>query len=291
MQQLYALGLSKRQVSRRAASGWLHRVHQGVYAVGHNRLTREGHWTAALLAIGKGPVLSHRSAAALWAIVGPKPGDGSQGERVDVMVPSASGRSGHSGVVLHRSRTLTAKDTTRRHGIPVTAPARTLLDLATMLPRRPLERAIDEADRLGLVNPQGMNDVLRVHAGRSGAGALRAVLRSHDVGSTVTRSELEERFLALCAGRALPPPLVNVPLLDYIVDFHWHGARLVVEVDGRASHGTRRAFQGDRDRDSRLAAHGFRTLRFTWWDVTARPAVVADRVRRVLAGRCEAKGG
>lgn len=279
VRQLYALGLSERQVSRRAEAGWLHRLHRGVYAVGHSRLTREGSWMAAVLAIGNGAVLSHRSAAGLWTIWGSKPQ-----ARVDVVVASGSGRATRPGVVVHRCAALAADDVTRHHGIPVTAPARTLLDLATVLPRRPLERAVDEAERLRLCDLADLREILVRHSGRPGAGTLRAVLRSHAVGSTATRSELEERFLALCARRNLPPPLVNAPLLDYVVDFHWPASRLVVEVDGRASHDTRRAFQGDRDRDSRLAAHGYRTLRFTWWDVTARPAVVADRVRRVLAG-------
>jgi very-short-patch-repair endonuclease len=103
------------------------------------------------------------------------------------------------------------------------------------------------------------------------------------VGTTATRSELEERFLALCWKHCLPQPEVNVPLLDYVVDFLWREAKLVVEVDGHATHGTRRAFQADRDRDGCLAVAGYRVLRFTWWDVTRRPPVVADRVRRMLA--------
>jgi predicted transcriptional regulator of viral defense system len=283
--QLYSLGLTREQLAGRTRNGWLKRLHRGVYAVGYRPLTREGVWMAAVLAIGKGTVLSHRSAADLWTIWGSKPN-----APVHVTVPSGSGRATRSGIVVHRYAALTANDVTRRHGIPVTTPARTLLDLATALPRRPLERAIDEAERLRLYDLADLREILARHAGRPGAGTLRAVLGSHAVGSTVTRSELEERFLALCAERCLPPPLVNAPLLDYIVDFHWPASRLVVEVDGHASHDTRRAFQADRDRDSCLAAHGYRTLRFTWWDVTARPAVVADRVRRVLAVRSEATG-
>ena len=108
------------------------------------------------------------------------------------------------------------------------------------------------------------------------------MLREHLAGSTATRNDFEERFLALCRGRHLPRPEVNVPLLDYVVDFLWPPARLIVEVDGRSSHATRRAFQADRDRDGRLAVAGYRVLRFTWFDVTRRPAVVADRVRRLL---------
>ena len=164
----------------------------------------------------------------------------------------------------------------------MTTPARTILDLATFLPRRQLERVVDEGERLGLCTQEDLDQMVRLHFGRAGAGALRSLLDEHRAGSTATRNDFEERFLALCRGYRLPQPEVNVPLLDYVVDFFWPEAKLVVELDGRATHGTRRAFQEDRDRDGRLAVAGYRVLRFTWWDVTRRPAVVADRVRRIL---------
>jgi very-short-patch-repair endonuclease len=167
--------------------------------------------------------------------------------------------------------------------IPVTTPARTLLDLGTILPRRKLERAVDEAERLGICTEDDLEEIVSAHFGRAGAGTLRTLLNDHRAGSTATRNDFEERFLALCRRYRLPQPDVNVPLLDYVVDFLWPSARLVVEVDGRATHGTRRAFQADRDRDGRLAVVGYQVLRFTWFDVTRRPAVVADRVRRMLA--------
>jgi very-short-patch-repair endonuclease len=170
-----------------------------------------------------------------------------------------------------------------KDGIPVTSPARTLLDLASCLPRRRLERAVDEGERLRLCEPLELAAIARAHRGHPGVRRLRAVLARHAIGSTATRSELEERFLALCRRRQLPRPKVNEPLLGYVVDFLWPDARLIVELDGHAAHGTTEAFQRDRDRDSRLSAHGYRTLRFTWWDVTRRPAVVVDRVRRSLA--------
>jgi very-short-patch-repair endonuclease len=154
--------------------------------------------------------------------------------------------------------------------------------LATCVPRRQLERAIDEAERLNICTENELDEIITRHFGRAGAGVLGALLRGHRAGSTATRSELEERFLALCRKHRLPQPEVNVPLLDYVVDFFWPKTRLVVEVDGRATHGTPRAFQEDRDRDGRLAVAGYRVLRFTWWDVTRRPAVVVDRVRRLL---------
>lgn len=270
---------------------------------------------AAVLAAGEGAVLSHTSAGELWGILRPMGGrglakkggagdaslrqrgsggrrrsaglrrsaSGSAPRQVEVTVPAGSGRERREGLLLHRSTTLSDDETTRRDGIPVTTPARTILDLATVLDRRPLERAVDQAERLGLCRPRQLEAIAARHKGRAGAGALEELLRSHRIGSTVTRSELEERFLELCRRCDLPQPEVNTSLLDYVVDFLWRDARLVVEVDGQASHGTRRAFQADRDRDSRLAAHGYRTLRFTWWDVTRRPAVVAHRVRRVLS--------
>jgi very-short-patch-repair endonuclease len=279
--QLYWLGLTETQVRTRAANGTLHRVHRGVYAVGHRALTRKSFWMAAVLACGRGAILSHGDAAELWEMRRPSSG-GANGSPIDVAVPSGGAGRTRRGLTVHRLRTLRDEETTTEDGIPVTSPARTLLDLATALPRRQLERAIDEADRLRRCNEQDLIGILAAHEHQPGAGVLRAVLGQHRVGSTATRSELEERFLALCLKRRLPPPAVNVPVLDYVVDFLWQEVDLVVEVDGRATHGTRRAFQADRDRDGRLAVAGYRVLRFTWWDVTRRPAVVADRIRRML---------
>jgi hypothetical protein len=286
--QLYALGLSADQVAGRARAGWLHRVHRGVYAVGHSRLSRRGRWMAAVLACGPGAVLSHLTAALLWGLRPPHAASG--GTRpIDVTIPTSAGRTSRVGIRIHRAPGLSDSETSRRDGLPVTSPARTILDLARVLPRRSLERAIDEGERLRLCGVAELEAIATVHSGQgptgSAAAALAAVLSSHAVGSTLTRSELEERFLALCRERGLPAPLVNAPLFGLTVDFHWPTESVVVEVDGHESHGTRRAFQDDRDRDSLLAAHGVRTLRFTWWDVTARPAVVADRLKRVLGRR------
>jgi very-short-patch-repair endonuclease len=275
--QLYALGFSKDWVGRRVAAGWLHRLHRGVYAVGHRRLARRGHWMGAVLACGHGAVLSHRSAAALWSIrpqVEP--------DLIDVTLRTRAGRRRRRGIRVHRPRRLPDDELTTHWEIPATGPARTILDLGSMIDTRPLERAIDEADRLKLVAADDLVELLRRHPGHPGARKLRRVLARHQVGSTATRSELEERFLVLCRRHRLPQPQVNALLLDYVVDFLWREARLVVEVDGRATHGTRRAFQADRDRDGRLAVAGYTVLRFTWWDVTRRHAVVADRVGRLL---------
>jgi very-short-patch-repair endonuclease len=277
LRQLYSLGFSDTQVRKRVEARWLHPLHRGVFAVGRPTLSREGRWMAAVLAGGEGAVLSHQAAGELWALRRER-GDSA----VDVAIPRRRGSRRRHGLRVHRLPTLLTHECTVHRRIPVTTPARTLLDLATQLPRRELERVVDEAERLSLCTEKALAEIVETHAGRPGAGQLRSLLIEHIAGSTATRNKFEELFLALCRRHHLPQPAVNVPLLDFVVDFLWAEQNLVVEVDGRATHGTRRAFQSDRDRDGRLAVAGYRVLRFTWWDVTRRPAVVADRVRRLL---------
>lgn len=251
-------------------------MHRGVYAVGHRPQTAHSRWMAAVLAAGPEAVLSHRDAGALLRLLRAPAGP------VHVSVPSTAGRCRRPGLVVHRSRNLPSDETTSHLGIPVTTPERTLLDSAPLLTRVDLRRAIDEAERIGLCAPASLAALLDRHRGRPGAGRLRAVLAEHDAGTGLTRSHLEARFLELSRIHDLPPPQVNVPVLDYTADFLWPHARLVVETDGHGSHGTARAFQEDRARDARLTAAGYRTLRFTYADITQRPAVVADRIRRSL---------
>jgi very-short-patch-repair endonuclease len=280
--QLHALGLSDDRIAWRVRQGWLGRVHRGVYAVGHPPLTWPARWMAAVLACGPGAVLSHASAAALWEL-GPAPGS-----PIAVTVAGHGGRGARPGLVVHRSQRF---DPVVRDGIPVTTPARTLVDLAPLVSRRRLERAADEAERLCLCDARDLEAILASEPCRPGTGALRRLLAAHALGSTLTRSALEERFLGLCRRQGLPPPLVNAPVLDYTVDFLWPDSALVVEVDGYASHGTRRAFQEDRVRDARLTAAGLRTLRFTHRDVVRAPAVVASRVRSARRHRLADAGG
>jgi very-short-patch-repair endonuclease len=233
---------------------------------------------AAVLACGQGAVLSHLAAAELWKLRQRRRDAAS----IDTTVPSAGGRRQRRGLAVHRMTRLLPEEATVHYRIPVTTPARTILDLATVLTPRHLERAMDEAERLKLCTEDDLAEIARAHAGRAGTGILTRLLTEHAIGTTATRNDFEEAFLNLCRSRRLPQPEVNVPLLDYVVDFLWRRARLVAEADGRATHGTRRAFQEDRDRDGRLAVAGYRVVRFTWWDITRRPAVVADRVRRLL---------
>jgi very-short-patch-repair endonuclease len=270
--QLEALGLTRSAVGRRAVSGQLHRIHHGVYAVGHPVLPRYGRWMAAVLAAGPGAALSHASAAALWEI---RP---SAAIRIDVTVPTPGGRE-RPGLRIHRATRLRSNEAQRHHGMRVTTPARTLLDLASSLPRRALERAMDQAEILELFDLAAFRVVIDAHRGERGARRLAAALEEHDAGTTLTRSELEERFLALCAAQALERPQTNVRLGGLEVDFLFAARRLVVEVDGYRFHRTRKAFERDRQRDAILARAGYRTLRFTHRQLTGAPAEVAQTIR------------
>jgi very-short-patch-repair endonuclease len=282
VRQLYSLGLSDRQLRHRVAGGWLHRIHRGVYAVGHRDLIGEGWWMAAVLACGEGALLSHQAAAELWKLRQRRRSGPSQ---IDVTVPRVAGRRRRDGIVVHRVTGLRAEEATIHHRIPVTSPARTILDLSSAIPRRQLERAIDEAERLRHCTEGDLREIARKHRGRPGSRILAAVLTEHAIGSTATRNQFEEAFLTICRKYRLPRPQLNAPLLEYVVDFFWPDAGLVIELDGRATHGTRRAFQADRERDGRLTVAGYRVVRFTWWDIARRPAIVADRVRRLLQSR------
>ena len=243
--QLRELGFDRGGIQRRVASGRLHRLYRGVYAVGHTVVSGHGRWLATVMACGDGAVLSHRSAAALWGI---RP---TASAKVDVTVSHTSGVRPTTAIAVHRSRRPVT--TARREGIPVTAPGQTLADLAIALPRRALEKAAEmaEAQRLDVHIP----------AGHPGETRLREAM-AHDL-STTTRSPLEDAFLELCDAHDIPRPLVNTVVEGYEVDFCWPEQRLIVETDGHAHHGTRAAFERDRARDARLTALGWRVMRFT----------------------------
>jgi hypothetical protein len=276
--QLEALGLGRSAVSGRAASGRLHRVHRGVYAVGYRRLTERGRSMAAVLACGPQAVLSHRDAAALLGL------RTDHRAQIDVTAPRTGARK-RAGIDLHVSATLRPQDVTIHDGIPSTSVARTLLDLADVVDRRGVERAVEQAEVLGLFDLGGVRDMLDRAGPRRGVGVLRAVI-GHWTGSSVTASELEERFLEICRKAALPQPAVNawltLPGEAIKADFLWRHERLVVETDGRAIHATRAAFERDRLRDQRLTLAGYTVVRFTWQQVTREPAAVANTVGALL---------
>jgi very-short-patch-repair endonuclease len=260
--QLVPLGLNRRAIGHRLERGRLHPLHQGVYAVGHCVLSQRGRWMAAVLACGPGAVLSHRSAAALWAI---RPTGRS---RIEITTPSQlRPRPG-----LHPHRAVLPQDEITTHdGIPTTTPARTLLDLAAVTTRQTLERALDEAEVLRLSGPQTLLDR---YPRRTGTKNLRTLLL--DARSpTPTRNDFEDRLLALLDDHGLPRPETNTVVEGFEVDAAWREAKLIVELDGFATHGTRKAFERDRKRDRRLQAAGWRVIRLTWQQL-AEPELAAE---------------
>ena len=232
---------------------------------------------AAVLASGPGAVVSHRSAGALWRV------RDTAAARVDVTVPRA--QRSRAGLRVHRA-VLPADEVTIRRGIPVTSAPRTLLDLASVILPRQLERAIEEAEALRLADPLSLSDLVARHDGRPGVPALRRVLDSWRVGATLTRSELEERFLAFLDARGLARPEVNAWVETaagwFEVDCLWRPARVIVELDGYTRHGTRAAFERDRARDRALQAAGWRVIRVTWRQLHEQPRLVAAELQAVL---------
>lgn len=277
MDQLRDLGLSDDVVRGWLVAGRLHKLHRGVYALGHTALSPRGRELAAVLACGPDALLSHRAAAVLWAMRRTSPG-------IDVTVPRSGGA--RPGILVHRSRSLTREDRAVVDAIPVTSPARTLVDLADVLSEQRLADAVHEAEVRRILDVRHVQGALARVAGRRGRHKLRRVLAAYGDGPPMTRNDAERAFLRLCADQALPTPQSNVLVGGFEVDFHWREARLVVELDGRAAHQTQRAFREDRRRDRVLAGHGIQVLRVTWWDLVEDAAGVAETVRLVLLARC-----
>jgi very-short-patch-repair endonuclease len=275
--QLMWLGYTRHEIDRRIASGMLHVVHRGVYAVGHERLTREGWWFAALLAAGPDAVLSHESAAALWQLRDKE-------EVIEVSV--ARRRRKRRGMRIHETA-LPAADVTTRHGIPVTTPIRTLRDLARTLNPQALEEAIRQAEYHRLASATSLSKAVSSRQGEPGVNALREALAKADLGKGPTRKGLEQRFRRFLRTHDLPRPTkFNAPIELHgrriEVDVLWRKQRLVVELDGRAAHTTTDAFHEDRARDQALVAAGFRVIRITSWQLSHEPDRIAEVIRRLL---------
>lgn len=270
--QLKRLGFTRSAIDARLRAGRLHRVHRGVYAVGYDRLTQLGWWLAAVFAYGRGAVLSHASAAALWGMVRP---------RGLIDVTSERGKPGRQGIRLHRSKVVPA-DRAETHRIPVTSVARTLFDYAEVVDERKLERAWEEADRLNLLRLAEIERVCERGAGRHSLRPIRRLLVKARAPAR-TRSPLEDRFLAFCDDHGLPSPATNVLILGREADAYWPAFRLVVELDGYAYHHHYAAFQRDRARDAALQAAGYHSIRVTHHRLDHEPATVLAELRRLLA--------
>lgn len=275
--QLLRAGAGRRAVGHRIQQGRLHLVHRGVYAVGYRNLTREGRWMAATLAGGPGAALRRRSAATLWGI---RYWDSAQVELV-----ASSQRRDRPGIAF-RWCVLRADELTRKDGIPVTTPARTLLDLASILNRSQLERAINEAEIRRLDGTLSLGEMVDRHPHQPGSANLRQVLADGRGGERITRSELETEFLSFLDAYRLPRPRVNAlvetPARRYEADCVYTAERLILELDGYAIHATRRTFEEDRARDRALTTAGWRVVRITWRQLREDPRSLAGYIRALL---------
>jgi Protein of unknown function (DUF559)/AbiEi antitoxin C-terminal domain len=247
-----------------------------VYAVGHRQLSQNGRFLAAVAAVGGNAVLSHRAAAALWGLTG----SAAPGE-IDVAVERSV--RPRPGIRLHVVRSLPDRDRARRAGVPVTTPARTLLDLAGVVGERTLARAVHEAEVQGIVTNAELRERLRDVSGRREKGVLDALVQE---GPVRTRSDLEDATFALLRRHGFPRPRANdgLPGLPawVEVDFHFPDTHVVVEVDGDRFHGTRWRRRLDARKQALLEAAGYHVLRLTWEQVTVDPAQTALRIRRAL---------
>lgn len=254
-------------------------VRRGVYALGHAELRREGHVLAAVLAVGDDAVLSHRSAARQWGL---RPWSGTF---VEISVPSRRGIRLKRDLHIHNATDLHDWEITEDDGLPVTTPARTLLDLAAVVPPHQLRRAVERAEQLEIYDHTAVLRVLAAHPRRPGSPALKALLADLQTHGTtsMTRSDLESLFLQLCLDHDLRRPQVNRYDNGRELDFRWPEHRLAVETNGFWVHRTRDAFERDHERRLELEAAGWRVISLTWRQVVDQPEVIAAHVRRILA--------
>ncbi len=271
---LEGLGFSEKAVEHRLATGRLHLISPGVYVVGRPELTPHGRWMVAVLACGAGAVLSHRSAAELWEIGREREG------RIDVSIRRRS-KIARSGIKVRARPSLPGRSVTRRRGIPVTDPVQTLIDLATELAPLRLERAVNEGDKLDLVDPETLRRELEGHRGEPGVKALATLLDRHTF--RLSDSDLEVLFRPLALAAGLPMPLTKHLVLDYEVDFWFPDHDLIVETDGLRYHRTPSQQARAVKRDQVHTAAGLRVLRFTHWQIAHAPNEVTEILARIRA--------
>jgi predicted transcriptional regulator of viral defense system/very-short-patch-repair endonuclease len=276
--QLRALGIGSTAISIRLHTARLHRVHAGVYSVGHQLLPREGRWLAAVLASGPGAVLSHWSAAALWMI---RPNSRSL---IDITTPHKS-RS-WDGIKRHH-KALPSDEVTVHDRIPVTTVPRTIFDLAATEDIDTIAAMLRESEHRNLWDRLSLPDLVERYPGRRGVRKVRLALqRITEEPSGRKRSRLEERFAPFLRRHRLPLPRFNDWILlgpkRFQVDCHWPGTGQIVELDGWESHSSRSAFQDDRERDRRLKVAGYSTTHITWNQLRDEPEAIASDLRALL---------
>jgi very-short-patch-repair endonuclease len=269
---LERLGFSKMAIEHRIAAGRLHLISRGVYAVGWPELTPHGRWMAAVLACGDGAMLSHRSAAELWRIGREEPG------RIDVSVRRKC-EIRRKGLKVRGRPSLGAGSVVQRYGIPVTDPVQTLIDLTTELKPLQVERAVNEADKHDLVDPETLRTALTVRKGEPGVKHLATLLDRHTF--RLSDSDLEVLFRPLARAAAFPPPKSKHWVLGYETDFYFPEQGLIVETDGLRYHRTPAQQARAAKRDQTHTAAGLRVLRFTHWQIKYAPDEVVAVLRRI----------
>lgn len=272
--QLLALGLGTNEIQYRLSVGRLHRIYDGVYAVGHRPPSPYARAMAAVLACGPGALLSHGSAAVLWGIY-------TRWEYpLEVTAPT---RREHREIRAHRSTTLAPKDRDKQYGVPVTTPARTAYDMADRLTEAQLRRALATMRRSAYLYLPDLAALIDRHPRTRATKRLRPHVAHPD--RAPTRSEFEDSFLAFAYHYGLPEPQVNVYVLGFEVDAYFPAHRLVVELDSYEFHFDREQFERDRERDAVLLQAGIATVRVTWSRLHEAGEREAGRLRTILAAR------
>ena len=274
--QVRELGITRGSFNHRIAAGSLHHVLPSVLSVVHPLLEPLAAETAALLYAGADTVLSHESVAALWGLAATP-------SFVAITVIDRHVRA-RPGLHVHRVSALDIRDVRMHRGFPVTAPARTVLDCAAT---PALERLVNEARALKLVTDPELEAAMERSPRRKGVAALRALLAAEKE-TGFTRSKAERALKRLVHDAGLERPIFNTTVHGVEADAYWPRLRLVVEVDGHQFHGHYQAFQRDRAKANRLIAAGYVVLRFTWLQLTERPALVVATIARTV-GRLEAQ--
>jgi very-short-patch-repair endonuclease len=272
--QLLALGYSPRSIEHRVARGRLFPVSLGVYAVGWPALNQKRQWMAAVLAGGEGAALSHRSAASLWEI------GSEEDEGIDISVRRRC-ELRRPGIRFHGRPSLRAEDILRRDDIPVTSPVQTLIDLATELGSLALERAVNDADKRGLVDPEALREELDRFSGEPGVRPLRHLLDK--LFFRLSDSDLEIYFRRIVKNAKLPIPFSKQRVNGFEVDFFWPDLGLVVETDGLRYHRTPSAQTRDARRDRAHLMAGMTPLRFTHYEVRYEPSRVRAALTKTIA--------
>ncbi len=276
--QLRQLGIGRGAIAHRRATGRLFRLHEGVFLVGGPALAPLAAEVAALLACGAASVLGDATAAWMWELRPAPP------PAVHVVLPGVHRRR-LSGVVVHTTSPLGGADIRIRSGLAVTAPARTLIDIAASSDQRAADRTVEAALARQLVSTTEIDAALRRAGSRRGVGRVRRALDQIAGGPAITRSEAERRLIALVRRARVPSPEANSRVCGFEVDLAWPAQRLIVEVDGYEFHGTRSAFERDRRRDADLLAQGWRVIRLTSRRIVDEPEAVISLLAGALAQR------